>query len=135
MTLKEELKRAETALDPKEQDAIIAHIRATYQTPEEKKEISDYLVDLMDRVEVGIAEVRSEIDRLRVKKQLEDAYPLIPIGYIAENYFHKSRSWLSQRVNGSKVRGKVYTLNESEKAIFNDALRDIAHRIGSLTVV
>ena len=51
--------------------------------------------------------------------------------YIARHYFGKSAAWLHQRINGYRVRGKVYTLNEEQKKIFNDACQDIARQIGS----
>jgi hypothetical protein len=66
-----------------------------------------------------------------IRQQLGDKYELLPISYIARHYFGKSASWLHQRINGYRVRGKVYTLNEEQKKIFNDACQDIAKQIGS----
>lgn len=66
-----------------------------------------------------------------MRQQLGDKYELLPISYIARHYFGKSTSWLHQRINGYRVRGKVYTLNEEQKKIFNDACQDIAKQIGS----
>ena len=54
------------------------------------------------------------------------------MSYIAKHYFGKSSAWLSQRINGTLVRGKAYTLNDEQKRIFNNALQDISSRIGSL---
>ena len=78
----------------------------------------------------GLNEVKAGIGVL--KSQIEDVYPLLPLSYIAEHYFGKSRAWLYQRLNGYEVRGKVYTLNESEKQIFNQAVKEIAEKIGSV---
>ena len=47
----------------------------------------------------------------------------------------KSASWLYQRINGNKVGGRSYTLNEEQKATFNRALQDIAKRISSFSIV
>ena len=58
----------------------------------------------------------------------------MPLAYIARNYFGKSASWLYQRINGYKVRGKVYTLNHEEIGIFNRALKEIGEKIGSLSI-
>lgn len=66
-----------------------------------------------------------------IRQQLGEKYDLLPISYIARHYFGKSAAWLHQRINGYRVRGKVYTLNEEQKKIFNDACRDIARQIGS----
>ncbi len=38
----------------------------------------------------------------------------------------------SQRLNGSEVRGHVYTLNSEQKDIFNRAVQEIGQRISSL---
>lgn len=70
-----------------------------------------------------------------VRKQIADEdYKLLPLSYIAEHYFGKTRAWLYQRINGQPVRGRVYTLNEEQKTIFNNALQDIAKRIGSYRI-
>ena len=66
-----------------------------------------------------------------IRQQLGEKYELLPISYIARHYFGKSAAWLHQRINGYRVRGKVYTLNEEQKKIFNDACQDIARQIGS----
>lgn len=70
-----------------------------------------------------------------VRKQIADEdYKLLPLSYIAEHYFGKTRAWLYQRINGQPVRGRIYTLNEEQKTIFNNALQDIAKRIGSYRI-
>ena len=81
----------------------------------------------------GIEETKKDIDNIRQQMQ-EDDYKLLPLSYIAKQYFNKSRSWLYQRINGYPVRGKVYTLNDKEKEIFNIAVQDIARKIGSVRI-
>lgn len=81
-------------------------------------------------IENGIKEQDKAICVLR--EQMTANYELLPIAYIAKNYFGKSRQWLYQRINGSKVRGHVYTLNDEQKHTFNDAVQDIAKKIGSV---
>ena len=61
-----------------------------------------------------------------IAEQLGEMKQALPLSYIARNYFKKSPSWLSQRINGTPVRGRVYTLNEEQKEIFHRALRDIS---------
>lgn len=65
----------------------------------------------------------------------EDMHRLLPLKFIAQKYFGKSAAWLSQRVNGTKVRGRVYTLNDEQKRTFNAACQDIAREIGSFHLV
>lgn len=67
-----------------------------------------------------------------MRQQIGDTYELLPISYIARHYFGKSASWLHQRINGYPVRGKVYSLNDEQKKIFNNACQDIAKQIGSI---
>lgn len=70
-----------------------------------------------------------------IREQLGDTYALLPISYISRHYFGKSAAWLHQRVNGYRVRGKVYTLDEDQKRTFNAAVQDIAKEIGSFHLV
>lgn len=81
----------------------------------------------------GTEEVRSEMQELRQRID-EDAYKLLPVSYIANKYFNKSAAWLYQRINGTPVRGKIYTLNEEDRKTFNRAVQEIAQKIGSVSV-
>lgn len=65
---------------------------------------------------------------------MKEIADIVPISYIAKNYFGKSRAWLYQRINGYRVRGHVYTLNDNELETFNRALKEIGNKIGSLSV-
>lgn len=71
---------------------------------------------------------------LTIRQQMGDIYDLLPLSYIASHYFGKSAAWLYQRLNGHPVRGKVYTLNEEQRAIFNQALQDLSKIIGSFRI-
>lgn len=77
----------------------------------------------------AIEELTSMRDQLRAEQ-----YKVLPLSYIAKEYFGKSAAWLQQRINGYKVRNKVYTLNQEQKDIFNAAVQDIAHKIGSIRI-
>ena len=76
-------------------------------------------------------QLQSEVLTLREQLAEED-YKLLPLRYIAQEYFGKSAAWLSQRINGSEVRGHIYTLNSEQKDIFNRAVKEIGQRISSL---
>ena len=105
-----------------------------------KTEILNYIklnADDSDKEEAKVF-INQEMEQLQnevlaLREQLaEDDYKLLPLRYIAQNYFGKSAAWLSQRLNGSKVRGHVYTLNSEQKDIFNRAVKEIGQRISSL---
>lgn len=105
-----------------------------------KEEIVGWLHDHADvatKEEAGrfvkqkLGEMEITVDNLRAQIAGE-TYRLLPLSYIAEHYFGKSAAWLSQRLNGTLVRGRSYTLNEEQKKIFNDAMQDISLRFGSI---
>lgn len=78
----------------------------------------------------GLTAIETEVNELRRQISDED-YRLLPISHIAHKYFGKSHAWLSQRINGTPVRGRVYTLNEEQKQIFNNAMQDLSRFYGS----
>ena len=96
-------------------------------TADDKKMLHEFITN-------GVDEARAEIANLRREIKDED-YRLLPLSYIANHYFKKSAAWLSQRINGTPVRGKVYTLNSEQKHIFNQAVREIGQKIGSFQLV
>ena len=106
-------------------------MKALYTKPEEREAIRKHLDKTLDTIANNVESISS---RLNIREQMNDIIDLIPVSYIAKNYFGKSRAWLYQRINGYKVRGHVYTLNEKELEIFNRALKDIGNKIGSLSV-
>lgn len=112
-------------------DAIIAELQNTELNETERKELEELL-------RKGLAEISTSMDaiekEIRIRDQIKDSLDILPLSYIAKHYFGKSASWLYQRINGNKVRGKVYTLNKEEIEIFNKALKEIGNRIGSLSI-
>lgn len=88
--------------------------------------------------EEGLEEIEKNIDHieheLKIRDQLKEVADILPLSYIAKNYFGKSAAWLYQRINGNKVRGKVYTLNREEVDTFNRALKEIGKKISSLSI-
>lgn len=90
---------------------------------------------MRDRINNSLDEIGEEIKELSARAQLAETYELLPISYIAKEYFGKTAAWLYQRLNGYKVRGKVYSLTDEEKNVFNRAVQDIAQRIGSVSIV
>lgn len=54
---------------------------------------------------------------------------LINVSKLAKNYFHKSQSWLAQKVAGYTVCNKERTFTPQEYSQLTAALRDIANRL------
>ena len=104
-------------------DELAAWINAHKDDPGVREAYAAFMAE-------GLAGIEADVKRLR--QQIDGQYDLLPIAYIARKYFGKSRSWLYQRINGNSVRGKVYTLSDEQKAVFNEAVQDIAKAIGSV---
>lgn len=100
----------------------------THRTDENIEKAGGTLDTWVSEMEQELEDVRQEILR---EQMTDDIYKILPLSYIAKNYFGKSVSWLSQRINGSPVRGKAYTLNEQQKAIFTHAVHDIGNRFAA----
>lgn len=137
MALKEELRKLHDIAHSGTSDAmekytvLMGEISQKYTSQEDADMIADFLIN-------GYKELSAEAEELNtyvnLKQQIAPYIEIIPIAYIAKKYFGKSTSWLSQRINGSKVRGRVYTLNKKDMETFNFALRDISEKLGSLSI-
>ena len=108
-------------------DEIVKELEAT-DSPEQQQMVSNMLHRQLAVTENNLMEIGRELMREQIDDEM---YRLIPWSYIARTYFHKEPSWLHQRINGSPVRGKVYTLNDEQKQTLNRALADIGRKIGS----
>lgn len=110
---------------------IMSEIEAMQLTEKERATVSDFLLHGLKDIEHSIDGIEKE---LKIRDQLKEVADILPLSYIAKNYFGKSAAWLYQRINGNKVRGKVYTLNREEVATFNRALKEIGNKISSLSI-
>ena len=75
-----------------------------------------------------------EFNEIKLQAALIINKEIIPFSYIAKNYFHKSKAWLYQRLNGNNINGKPVRLTEKETEVFNFALQDISKKIGSICI-
>ena len=62
-------------------------------------------------------------------------YESISLSNVARHYFGKSRSWLSQRINGLKIRNKEVPFTADEKKILLNALLDLSNNIKCTALV
>lgn len=114
------------AISEARRDEIALWIKANGDKPAVKEAYNLFMNNGLQQVEASVEVIRN---------QIAAHYDLLPIAYIAKQYFGKSRAWLYQRINGNKVNGKVYSLNSEQKAIFNGAVKEIAHQIASVQLV
>lgn len=137
MALKDDLKKLykishSDAPDRMEQyTTLMTEINQKYTSQEDADMIADFVINGYNEI---AAEAKELSNYISLKKQIEPYAEIIPLSYIAKKYFGKSTSWLSQRINGSKVRGKMYTLSSKDLETFNYALKDISKKLGSLSI-
>lgn len=93
-----------------------------------ESELEQLMDEWLDEIEVDVEDIKQKALRQQVNNK---AYKLIPWSYIAKEYFGKSAAWLSQRINGTPVRGQIYTLSNEQKETFNRAVREVGEYIGS----
>jgi len=107
------------------------YIQEHYTTKADSEAIADWLLN-------GYHELAKEAEELNrtiaLQEKIKEMKEIVPISYIARNYFGKSTAWLQQRIYGYKVRGRVYTLSEQDRLIFNNAIQDICNKLGSLSI-
>lgn len=115
------------------------HTRRKNAVDLEMKKLQDEDMDAWANAMVESAKKTADraealVKQTKVREQLENALPILPLSYIAEHYFKKSRQWLYQRLNGNIVNGKPAQFTDEEINTLNTALQDISKKIGSLRV-
>ena len=115
----------------KKLDALEEELKALQITTEDKAIAKVWYEEGLGEIKENINHIEHE---LKIREQLKEVTDILPLSYIAKNYFGKSAAWLYQRINGNKVRGKVYTLNREEVDTFNRALKEIGNKISSLSI-
>ena len=87
------------------------------KTEEEKHEFGEALADNAKEM---IQQSEALIGEYHFKQALHDIF---------EEYFHKSRSWLSQRMNGYHVNSKAAAFSPEDINTLADGLLDLSERI------
>ena len=107
------------------------YINVNYTTDADQEAIGDFLVESYK--ELG-NEAEALLRQVEKAEELREMKEIVPVSYIARRYFGRSAAWLQQRLYGYKVRGRVYTLNDEQKATFDAALQDIARQLSSFSI-
>lgn len=121
------------------------YVNAT--TDKEREEINKQMSELRNKDNEAFANAMLQtakdttekannlLKKVRKREQLESILPILPLSYIAKEYFNKSRQWLYQRINGNIVNGKPAQFTEKETEILNFAIQDISKKIGSISII
>lgn len=67
--------------------------------------------------------------KLTMQQKMWDIIVDVKWASISTKYFGKSRSWLSQKMNGKDGNGSDVEFSETEKEILKNGLYDLANRI------
>lgn len=105
-------------------------LKNNYKSEEEVRRIDDFISHL---VHASMEESKQSMEEIRLRCHLILNKEIIPVSYIAKNYFNKSKNWLYQRINKNNVNGKPANFTDSEIKTFNRALEDIGKKIGSIS--
>ena len=78
---------------------------------------------------MGTIAVKEEVQVHTIREQVWDIIVEVSWGQISEQYFGKSRSWLSKKMNGKGFNGGEGDFTEEEKEQLKGALFDLSERI------
>ena len=118
---------------PEEETAFREEMKkfADGKTPEERKRLAVLFM-------AGAEETCRNADNLyddALRMALDNIYESVSWSNIARQYFGKSRSWLSQRVNGLKIHNKEVQFTASEKQTLMKALLDLSEKFKNTALV
>ena len=102
---------------------------------EEKQRYSDTVISDFDTILKKIDEDIEELKADRIREKIGELDKAISFAYIAKHYFGKSQSWLTQRLNGSRVNGKEARFKKSEVMQLEEAIHDLGRKLSSLTLL
>ncbi|MBQ9641856.1 MAG: DUF5053 domain-containing protein [Bacteroidaceae bacterium] len=129
-----DMKKLEKLYKEHKQEEFTAH----FTQMKEKYPSEDFGAIMLKFVKGNYQQMKEEVQELagtiELYKQVEPFKEIVPFKYIAEHYFGKSAAWLTQRIKGTPVRGRIYTLKPAEIDTFNTALHDIGARLGSISI-
>lgn len=112
---------------PEEENAFKLEVEkfTAQKSPEERQVLARLFI-------AGAEEACENAERLfddTLRMALDNIYDAISWSYIAKHYFGKSRSWLSQRINGLKIHNKEVQFTLEEKKKLMQALLDLSANI------
>lgn len=68
-------------------------------------------------------------EELKLIEEMDTVLKIVPVSYIAKNFFGKSRSWLHNKLNGNLSNGKPASLSLNEMRVFQNALEQLSREM------
>lgn len=82
-----------------------------------------------ERHNEGLALLSSRLSESMMSENLDFIIKSMNLTFIAREYFGRTQSWLSQRINGNLVNGKPASFTKEERLKLQAALYEIAERV------
>ena len=96
------------------------------KTEDEKKDFADAFVDA---ARVDVKRINEFCNEVTIRMKLDEILGVVSTAYIAREYFHKSKSWFSQKLNANIKNGRASQFTEEELHALSYALYDISDKI------
>ena len=103
-------------------------------SPENQAKETAAIMENLRGVVSGVKDNLEELDGAILKKKLGEVPQAISLSYIAAQC-GKSKSWLSQRLNGNTVNNKEARFTANEVRLFQDALHDLGRKLLSVSLI
>ena len=123
------LKTAHVVRDIEKFKEQYSFIKENFTSESEINQIGNFVDKMLNE---SMEESNQSMEEIRLRCHLILNKEIIPVSYIAKNYFKKSKERLYQRINGNAINGKPAKFSESEIQTFNFALQDVGKKIGSI---
>ena len=94
-----------------------------------KEEKEEFAVAFADSAKEDAKRIKNFCNEVTIRMKLEEILNIVSMSYISRVYFHKSKSWFSQKLNGNIKNGNPSTFTESELKALSSALEDISEKI------
>ena len=134
--LKENFTSYLNSKSPEEKSHVVSEYRDWFNGLNEEEQVAATaaIMDNISHVVTGVRDNLEELDSTIIRSKLGDVPQAVSLSYIATQC-GKSKSWLSQRLNGNKVNGKEARFTQSEAKAFQDALHALGQRLLSISLL
>jgi hypothetical protein len=134
MSLQKELEILKSLMGGKDTEAFEKHadfIRENFTSELDQREIDQFMSKVLSGISGRTEELIKESE---IRLQLMEVREIVSLSYVAKNYFHKTRTWLYQKINGNIKNGKPCSFTDEELNTLNFALKDISQKLGSIAI-
>ena len=96
------------------------------KSEEQKKEFANAFAD---SALGSVQNAKNVCDYVDIRLKMNSILDIVSMSYISKNYFRRSKSWFSQRLNRHVINGSPVAFTKEELGVLTNALNDIGVRI------